>query len=200
MFADADVCWHPELVRGMMRTGLDVLIAPYPRKRIDWVRIEEHARNVARSLVEHAIGGGDALAEVEDVSLDLEAHGQSYPINFGADPSFDHETYSCSIDGGGIGCSIWSRRALEAIVARTRNVEGLVFDDGKKLEKPTVAVTSLIHDGRDLLSEDISLCRRARLAGLDVRLYLGPYSPASHVGPYLYQGKIEAFSQRGRQR
>jgi len=213
LFLDADVACHPEVVRGMMHSAVTlrardgeapILLTPYPRKRIDWDRIESHVRLL---IVEALRRAHNSMKSPVEMAIDifpapygLEAHGQSYPIQFRPDGlELDTETFTAPVLGAGIGCSVWSREALEAIEAAAG--DGLDYHDGPTEEAPlTCAVTMLVLENRALMSEDLSLCWRARQIGLTPRLYLGPGSPAGHVGPYFFPGKIEAFGVKGAKR
>jgi hypothetical protein len=207
LFLDADVAANPIVILGALRTQLDIVCVPYPKKRIDWKRIrvavDAHVAKIASLYLRHweeypdRHPTYDAAFQEKLAALklpDLEAIGQEYPINVlpGGGGAIHPETYTVKVQGAGIGCSIWSRTALQAIVNAHPE---LSFVDGPKLDVPTVAVTMIqIHDG-NLPSEDLALCDRARALGYDVNVYLGPGSPASHVGPYCYPGKIEAFTK-----
>lgn len=65
------------------------------------------------------------------------------------------------------------------------------LEDGKR--SPSVAVFLNMIKDRELLSEDFTICERARAIGIDVALYLGPGSPATHHGEHAYRGHLEAF-------
>lgn len=211
LFLDADVCAAPRAIRAILELDLDVVGIPYPKKKIDWKAI--HAR-VCAALASAALDGANAQARNElhgcahdDIAKarlgllgDLEAAGQHYPIHFFPSEygptTIDPMTHTILVKGMGTGCSVWSRAVCKAMVEETP--PQLWFVDDPKLGKlPTAAVAMLSLEDGDLLSEDLSMCQRARRIGFDIHCYLGDGAPASHVGPYFFHGKIDAFLKRG---
>jgi hypothetical protein len=180
LWADADVAYHPMVVHRMLASGHPFVCTPYPKKRIDWSRVESHVQRM--------------VTRGADVDADgLEAASQEYPVRFLERTHLDPQTQTIPVAESAIGCAIQTRGCLEAMVHYYASA--LTFDDGRDLNKPTVALFQIRLDGRDLLSEDFSFCRRWREMRSDneVRLYLGPGAPAAHVGPYFYPGRLSAF-------
>lgn len=219
-FVDGDISFRPEVLLGMLETGLDIVAAPYPKRNtINWT----------------------AAVEPNDPRPLGEARAYAYPMNLlEGRARIDPKTQTVEVAGMPLGCCLIRREALERMVAECaqaprpllhelaretlehlkerpraeklrdlvtifervyeegRNAEDLTFldeQDGKTA--PTVALFQLALTKRqELLSEDLSFCARARAIGLKVHAYFGPGSPVTHHGTHTYRGSIEAFGLR----
>ncbi|HLK36568.1 MAG TPA: hypothetical protein VKU41_07425 [Polyangiaceae bacterium] len=204
-FVDDDCKPAPQCLMGMLRTGHELVSAPYPRRDDSGVYKVYVPEDVA-----------PLFADREKMLAALD----------GGDGTIPHL-------GTGLGCTLIRRAAVErmfrfyenepepteladmaqelddpiaerhdSIVALRKAYElgrqhghRLPFVDveGGKAHANVALPLLMVTPDRRLLSEDLSFFVRAKRAGLEPRLYLGPGSPVSHYGDKCFEGKIEHF-------
>jgi hypothetical protein len=149
---------------GMIAEDVDLIGAPYPRKRIMWDQV--------RTL------GAD--------------HAYSWPLRrLGPGAEVEFEGRKARVAGVPFGFALISRSCARAVSdACFSDGEWFTdFVDGRRLPTPLafqLIVTADEH--RQLLSEDNSFCQRAIEAGKEVWLYVGPGAPLDHVGAMRFCG------------
>lgn len=216
LFVDADIIFEPRVVRYMLLTGKDFVTVPYPRRdRIDFNQVrsitEVRANAVAyrysvRPLEgkenEQMMPGPDGCVEIASNGLGLTLLSrkglEKMEAHYGRDPiEYEKEAKHFLKTVGALPKMAEVVDFAKYIAQLARDWPDLRFDDERPelrgLRVPTVALFSLMHRQRWLLSEDFSFCKRWRDMGEKVWLYLGPGSPVSHEGEWIYQGAIEAF-------
>ena len=172
LFVDADVGFAPQAVEGMLAAQKDYVCCPYPKKALHW----------------------DRLQETE--GLPLEAQAYDYSIGFlPGERTVDIATSTISgVSFCGLGLTLLSRGCIQRMCDHYGQDESLLFHDvirgGSRL---TVALFQLMVRDRHLLPEDYSFGTRWRDIGGEIHCYLGPGSPATHVGEHVYRGRVEAF-------
>ena len=171
LFVDADVSFDPAVIGGMLQTGHDFVVAPYPnRSGINFQQIAS-----------------------PDDPRPVEARGYRYSMRLlPGQTALDVQPNGCAeIAGIGLGCALLSREMLETMVSHYTD---LLFEDvvdGAR-HKTAALFQLMIRDG-ELLSEDNAFCQRWRDIGGQVYAYFGPGSPVSHHGEYSFRGHIGAF-------
>lgn len=217
---DGDVEAHPIALLSMIATNRPIVLTPYPRRgKIDFEKVaKEHAGPPEARAYTYGIrvlpgptsrigddqcvdiaGGplGCSVVKRETIAAMIEHYGK--PLT----PPAIWENVAATWEKGGKrvdGVEVEARAEPLADLLRRAYELGqqepdLNFDDleGGTLKHPTVGVFNMITENRDLLSEDHTICLRARRMGIPVGMYLGQGSPATHHGDHAYRGFIEAF-------
>jgi hypothetical protein len=121
----------------------------------------------------------------------------SWPFRLieGAPTAIDQDTHTVRIKETGLGLALMTRSMLETMVGHYRQT--LEFTDGETgvASREIVALFNLIlaergPQGRPLLSEDYSFCKRWSDIGGEVFLYLGPGAPAAHHGSFRFAANL----------
>jgi len=149
---------------GMLAEDVDLIGAPYPRKRILWDQVR--------------LLGAD--------------HAYSWPLRR-LQPGVDVEFvgHKAKVAGVPFGFALIKRSCAQAVSdACFASGESFTdFVDERTVSTPLafqLLVTTDLH--RQLLSEDNSFCQRAIDAGQEVWIYVGPGAPLDHVGPMRFCG------------
>lgn len=204
-FRDADVKAHSSALLGMLQSGHDFVITPYPRREphpvpyaVGWLPTAEAPKLdrfgcapigwgplgcslISRRCFETMI---DYYAEVDARRVDLE---NAYRVGQAAlrEPLPVGGVITDLVD------ELQRWRAGEMGLSFVDRCQGQDFD--------TVALFQLLVAPSEdtgkarLWAEDQSFCRRARARGFGPQLYLGPGSPADHAGDVVHRGDIAAF-------
>ena len=149
---------------GMISEDVDVICAPYPRKRILWNQIR---------------------------ALDVD-HAYSWPLRrLAPDAPVEFVGRKARVAGAPFGFALIKREAA-ARVASACFANGETFTDWCEGKTAITALAFQLlvttDQYRQLLSEDNSFCQRAIDAGCEVFLYVGPGAPLDHVGAMRFSG------------
>jgi hypothetical protein len=209
---DGDVEAEPSALLGMLGTGRPIVCTPYPRRGgVDF----ERARRAVPGLPAEAYAYRYAVVPLPDeeggspIQPDGCMHVARAPLGCSLMTRAALEKLVAFWGKPRTGRDFWenvastwhkqeAKEALGEVLERAYQLgqlePDLTFDDRENgLLSPTVGLFHLATVKGELLSEDYSFCERARGAGLDVALYLGPGSPAVHYGYHAYRGHLEAF-------
>lgn len=162
---DSDVSFDPRLLGALVAQDVDLVGAPYARKRIYWDRLHTAHAQTEQDFYDWPIKEGDAVMVKPDL---VRVHGLP------------------------MGCTLIRVSALERMTEHYGQAEhGLTYTDEAHEGNTglrTVSLFNLIIEGGALLSEDYSFSHRSISLHIHPHLYLGPYSPADHTGVYCWHG------------
>ena len=183
MFIDADISFPEGSIRAMLEADKDIIAAPYPKKGIDWDRINEIVK-----LNKHI-----------DEPLPLNKFGASYVINYldNSNPPKPDSQGVVEVAHAGTGFMMIKRSALEKFDkafpmqsykpdhARTVN-----FDGSREIMAYFDCV--ICPDTKRYLSEDYMFCQWMRKAG--GKIWLLPWLRLKHAGSYIFGGSLTALA------
>ena len=182
LWIDDDHEWSPEVIVGLVsecRNGKDIVVAPYPQKRVHW----------------------DRVAKALDAGLAPDTFTSDYPIHFMNQPEGDGNCVTVLSAGMGMMCI--SRRAVAAIHDEALEqpiTSGEWFNDHPSGLKTANTFGFKVDPTTGfLLSDSHTLCWRWRqLAGKGlpwadgrIWLYCGPGAPINHVGRHKFVGHAQ---------
>ena len=147
---------------GMLAEDVDLIGAPYPRKRILWDQVR--------------LLGAD--------------HAYSWPLRRlqpGVDVAF--VGHKAKVAGVPFGFALIKRSCVRAVSDACFAARETFIDwcDDQQHWTP-LAFQLLVGSHHELLSEDNSFCQRAIDAGQEVWMYVGPGAPLDHVGAMRFCG------------
>lgn len=178
-FLDTDIECDPICGIGMLRTGLDVIAAPYPRREgINW----EAVANPRTADDRHP-----------------ESRAYSYPLGLQDGRIDPRPDYAFEVDWAPLGCAMISRKAIEAMSEEYRPTRHYVDEFlGREIESVELFPVERAEHGGKMRkpSEDQGFCRLWRAMGGKVYAYAGPGSPVTHHGDHAFKGRIEALGMR----
>jgi hypothetical protein len=160
---------------------VDFCTVPYPHKRVHWDRL------------------------VDKKLENPEAHAYDYGWGYWPGEESKPPRQVRLIGASGFGLVLWKRRVATILRSHCEEIEpNLVWDDGDRALHAVFnpLVTNIPPRGgpppwgkRWYLSEDYACCYRWTkwTDGGGVWQYLGPGSPAIHVGECVFHGQPEAF-------
>lgn len=176
LFVDSDMAFRPLLVLKMIRLDTDVVAAAYPRRELDLGRFAR------------------AAGKADGFSAEAMAKAMSGSLQYTVIPSWDSPKADklmlrggfAKMAGAGMGCTLISRSALQAMV------DGEVVSQRKDVLKGVEQVGWGFFDpltvGGVTLSEDFSFCYRwTRLLGRD--LWVNIDEEIAHLGEFSYQSR-----------
>jgi len=165
MFIDADIGFQPADIVGLIEAGKDVIAGIYPKKRINWERIE------------YAVKAGIPTEELQyhtgDLVVSLVDHGREQVVKL-SEPA--------EVFGAGTGFMLIKRGVLETLKDK---VETYIDDDGKTLYEYFFLTKDPVL--KQQLTEDYAFCRLCRTNG--VKIYVAPWVRLSHTGSYIFTGQ-----------
>ena len=172
MFIDADISFSGQDVATLMAADKDVICGIYPKKEVDWDRVNQAAKEGQDNLQDFAgayvmnFNSGQVVAETDQDGVIEVRHG-------------------------GTGFMLIKRRVFEILkdhvpTYRTSTVKDKEGNYVKPLTHEFFA-TSIDHTGA-LLSEDYHFCELWKKHG--GKIYANPFIKLSHVGTYVYSGDI----------
>jgi len=172
MFIDADIGFDGEAVASLVEADVDIACGIYPKKEIDWKRIEAAAKNGEEGLED--FGGAFVLNMVG------EGHAET------------NEQGLVEVRHGGTGFMLIKRRVFEDLAphVHTYRISSVKDETTGEYARPLTReyfATSIDHTGA-LLSEDYHFCELWRNHG--GKIYANPFIKLYHVGTYVYQGNI----------
>ncbi len=145
---------------GMLSENVDLIGAPYPRKRIYWDQVRLHGPEGAYSWPMRRLDPGSEVP---------------------------FEGRKARVAGIPFGFCLISRACAQAVSDRCDTF--IDWYDDKHHVTPLAFQLLVTSDRyRQLLSEDNSFCQRAIDAGREVWMYVGPGAPLDHVGSMIFKG------------
>ena len=176
LFVDSDMQFRPALVLKMLRLEADLVGVAYPKRSLD---LDQFARAMAK-----------AGAFSPEAKLKALANTYQYTVV----PSWDSIKVErlkvvrgfAKMAGAGMGCTLISRAALQAMI------DGKVVDRRKDVmdgvEQISWGFFDVVKVGEISLSEDFSFCYRwTRLLGRD--LWVCVDEPITHLGDFSHQAR-----------
>jgi hypothetical protein len=172
MFIDADISFTGQNVATLLEADKDIICGIYPKKEVDWGRINQAAEEGWNNLQDFA-GAYVINLNVGQVSAEIDKHGV------------------IEVRHGGTGFMLIKRRVFEILkdhvpTYRTSTVKNKEGEYEKPLTHEFFA-TSIDSSGT-LLSEDYHFCELWKKHG--GKIYANPFIKLSHVGTYVYSGDI----------
>jgi hypothetical protein len=170
MFIDADIGFTGQDVAFLMAADKDIACGLYPKKEIDWAKVEEAAKNEKSELGNYAA---------------------SYVFNMEGAMQETNEDGVLEIRHGGTGFMLIHRRVFERLKDHvpTYRASSMKDENGEYIKPLTheFFATSIDSTGA-LLSEDYHFCDLWRKHG--GKIYANPFLKLEHVGTYVYTGDI----------
>lgn len=175
MFIDADIHFPEGSIRKLLDADKDIIGAPYPKKGIDWDRINEIIK-----LNKHI-----------DEPLPLHKFGASYVINYidNSNPPTPDENGVVEVAHTGTGFMLIKREVFVKLFPYMKQARAANF--GKHGTWYTEYFRTDIDESSGvLLSEDWWFCDRWRDIG--GKVFLMPEIVLDHIGTYVFTGDLAA--------
>jgi hypothetical protein len=175
MFIDADIGFNPKDIPTMVDADKDIICGIYPKKEINWSKVEE------------AVKAGVPVQE-------LHTHTGSFVVNLvGGASHQEGKLYApMEIENGGTGFMLIKREVFEKLaplVPEYKNDMWQAVDEDKpKVIKEFFATSIDDESGGRLLSEDYHFCKIARKAGFTI--WAAPWVRLEHFGSYSFSGQL----------
>jgi hypothetical protein len=173
MFIDADIGFNPQDILPMIDADKDIICGLYPKKEINWPRIEK------------AVHDGY-------ITQDLHKFVGAFVVNAVGDSVTGNVADCIEISNGGTGFMLIKREVFEGLSDKVpfyHNDMFLATDDMTKVKViKEFFATSIEPDTKRLLSEDYHFCKIAREAGYKV--YAAPWAELTHCGSYNFSGYL----------
>ena len=172
MFIDADIQFTGQDVATLMAADKDIVCGIYPKKEVDWDRVNQAAKNGEENLQDFA---------------------GAYVMNFnhGQIVAESDQDGVIEVRHGGTGFMLIKRRVFEILEEHvpTYRTSTAKDKDGEYLKPLTreFFATSIDSTGA-LLSEDYHFCELWKKHG--GKIYANPFIKLNHVGTYVYSGDI----------
>lgn len=179
MFIDADIGFDPEAIVMMVQADKDIICGIYPKKEIDWNKVEKAVKN---GVPAH----------------ELHRHTGAFVVNLvgGAQEQEGILGQPMQIENGGTGFMLIKRQVFEALLGQVP-----IYINDMYLATDRERNAKVIHEffatsidpesGNRLLSEDYHFCKIARKAGFTV--WAAPWATLVHNGAYAFRGQLETF-------
>lgn len=173
MFIDADIGFNAGDIPKMIEADKDIICGLYPKKEINWPRIEK------------AVKDGY-------ITQDLHKFVGSFVVNAVGDTVRGSVNDPVEISNGGTGFMLIKREVFEGLADKVPYYLNDMFLSGddmslRKQIKEYFA-TSIEPDTKRLLSEDYHFCKIAREVGYKV--YAAPWAELNHCGSYNFNGYL----------
>ena len=189
LFIDADVGFEPDTVMQLLtvadpQSDHDIVCAPYPKKCISWEKIKE------------AVDRGFA----DENPSQLENFVGDYVFN----PVMGQKEFRIDepveVMESGTGFMMIQRKALESfadtypeLMYTPDHVRTEHFDGSRKIMR--YFDCEVDEATNRYLSEDYWFCQKARKA--DIKVWLCPWLGLTHMGAYIFGGKLEHMARLG---
>jgi len=173
MFIDADIGFNPNSIVKMIEADKDIICGLYPKKEINWPRVEE------------AVKAGCKVT-------DLHKHVGTFVVNAIGNQLAGKISDTIEIENGGTGFMLIKREVFQALSDTVPLYHNDVFATTDDMTKVTVIkeffATSIDPESKRLLSEDYHFCKIARKAGFKV--WVAPWAELTHCGTYNFNGYL----------
>lgn len=171
MFVDADISFDGHAVATLMAADRDIVCGMYPKKEIDWKKVEQAAK-----------AGKENLSD----------YGGAYVFNMAGEKAETDDDGCIEIRHGGTGFMLIKRRVFEILKDHVPTYRTSSFKDPETGEfvKPLTHefFATSIDDNNTLLSEDYHFCELWRKHG--GKVYANPFIKLEHVGTYVFGGNV----------
>lgn len=175
MFIDADIGFHPSHIVPMIDADKDIICGIYPKKEINWPKVEQAVKDGVPMQELHLHTGGFVVNLVGGA---LHQEGALYE--------------PMQIENGGTGFMLIKRNVFETLaplVPEYANDMWRATDtQDTKVIKEFFATSIDEESGNRLLSEDYHFCKIARKAGLTI--WAAPWVQLEHHGAYNFSGQL----------
>lgn len=171
MFIDADIGFNAEAVLTLLAADRDVACGIYPKKEVDWARVNTAAKDGKESLQDYAGSFVFNMVGAEHAETDSEG--------------------MIEVRHAGTGFMLIKRGVFEQLKPHVPTYRVASFkDDNGEYVKPLIHefFATSIDDGGALLSEDYHFCDLFRKHG--GKIHANPFLQLRHVGTYVYGGDI----------
>jgi hypothetical protein len=171
MFVDADISFDAHAISILMAADRDIVCGMYPKKEIDWKKVEQAAK-----------AGKDNLAD----------YSGAFVFNMAAQQAETDIDGCVEIRHGGTGFMLIKRQVFEKLMPHVPTYRTSSFKDpvtgeyAKPLTHEFFATS--IDDTGALLSEDYHFCELWRKHG--GKVYANPFIKLEHVGTYVFGGNV----------
>lgn len=165
MFIDADIGFQASDIIGLLNADKDVIAGIYPKKVINWNRVE--------SAVKAGVATEELQFHTGDLVVSLVDHERERVVKF---------TEPVEVYGAGTGFMLIKRTVLEALKDK---VDTYLDNDGKSLYEYFFLVKDPVL--KQQLTEDYAFCRLCRMNGF--KIYVAPWVKLSHTGSYIFTGQ-----------
>ena len=179
MFIDADIGFDPQDIIPMIEADKEIICGIYPKKEIDWYRVEEAVKSGVTA---------DRLHE----------HTGAFVVNFadGVRVVDVQRNEPFEIENGGTGFMLIKREVFEKLADKVpsyRNdmftaVQGEDPNFQRNMIKEFFATSIDEESGNRLLSEDYHFCKLARKNG--IKIWAAPWVQLTHCGTYNFHGNL----------
>jgi len=175
MFIDADIGFHPSHIVPMIDADKDIICGIYPKKEINWPKVEE------------AVKDGVPMQE-------LHKHTGSFVVNLvgGALSQEGNLHDPMQIENGGTGFMLIKRNVFETLAPLVPEYVNDMWratdTEDTKVIKEFFATSIDDESGGRLLSEDYHFCKIARKAGFTI--WAAPWVTLEHHGTYCFSGQL----------
>jgi len=172
MFIDADISFDAHAVATLMAADRDIACGIYPKKEVDWAKVEKAAKEGKTDLQDYA--GSFVFNMVGDKHVETDGDGM------------------IEVRHGGTGFMLIKRSVFEELKPHVPTYRTSSFQDPDTGEyvKPLIYefFATSIDDTGALLSEDYHFCELWRKHG--GKIYANPFIKLDHVGTHVYTGDI----------
>jgi len=171
MFIDADISFGPMDVAQLLAADRDIACGIYPKKEIDWAKVEAAAGQGKTGLKDY--GGAFVFNMIGTEHAETDPEGM------------------VEVRHGGTGFMLIKRSVFETLADKVPSYRTTTFtdDEGNFVQPLTQEffATSIDETGA-LLSEDYHFCELWRKHG--GKVYANPFIKLDHVGTHIYTGDI----------
>lgn len=175
MFIDADISFDPRSILQMVGANVDIITGLYPKKSIDWGRVE--------SAVKLGVPKDQLRYHTGDFVVNLVDYATEVTVPMGQ---------PLEILAGGTGFMLIQRQVLERmrphVPVYKHDCEDLSGSVKPAEEISEFFATSIDPPTQRLLSEDYHFCFKWRALG--GKVHLAPWVPLAHVGTYIFEGRL----------
>lgn len=169
MFIDADISFDGHAVAQLIAADRDIVCGMYPKKEIDWKKVEQAAKAGKK---------------------DLAGYGGAFVFNMAGEKQETDDDGCIEIRHGGTGFMLIKRQVFELLMPHVPTYRVSTHKENGEYVKPLTHeffATSIDHTGA-LLSEDYHFCELWRKNG--GKVYANPFIKLEHVGTYVFGGDI----------
>lgn len=174
MFIDADIHFDGNAVAQLISANKDIACGLYPKKEIDWAKVEQAAKEGKENIKDYA--GAFVLNSIQNEQGYVETD----------------DTGVLEVRHGGTGFMLIKRQVFLDLMPHVPTYRTSTFKDPNTGDyaKPLTYeffATSIDHTGA-LLSEDYHFCELWRKHG--GKIYANPFIKLEHVGTHIFSGNI----------